>query len=97
MNDLPPVDGLGARGTIREVEQFGWEALAYDTDISDHNQVAALFTASVARFGHIDNDRGAMGACAAHTRGHSVRRLPHVSGRGARSSISSDGTGGARR
>lgn len=54
VNDLPPVDGLGARGTVREVEQLGRQALAYDADISDRDQVAALFAAGVARFGHID-------------------------------------------
>src|SRR6266542_6972408 len=54
VNDLPPVDGLGARGTVREVEQIGRQALAYDADISDRDQVAALFAAGVARFGHID-------------------------------------------
>jgi glucose 1-dehydrogenase len=54
VNDLPPVDGLGARGTVREVEQLGRQALAYDADISDRDQVAALFAAGVAHFGHID-------------------------------------------
>jgi glucose 1-dehydrogenase len=53
-NDLPPVDGLGARETVRDVEQFGRRALAYDADISDREQVAALFAAGVAHFGHID-------------------------------------------
>jgi glucose 1-dehydrogenase len=54
VNDLPPREGLGARGTVAEVEALGRRALAYDADISDREQVAALFAAGVAHFGHID-------------------------------------------
>jgi glucose 1-dehydrogenase len=54
VNDLPPAEGLGARGTMREVEALGRRALAYDADISDRDQVAALFAAGVAQFGRID-------------------------------------------
>jgi glucose 1-dehydrogenase len=54
VNDLPPAEGLGARGTVREIEALGREALAYDADISDREQVAALFAAGVAHFGRID-------------------------------------------
>src|SRR4051812_38900440 len=54
VNDLPPVEGLGARGTMREVEALGRRALAFDADISDREQVAALFAAGVAHFGRID-------------------------------------------
>jgi glucose 1-dehydrogenase len=54
VNDLPPVDGVGARGTVHEVEALGRRALAYDADISDREQVAALFDAGAAHFGHID-------------------------------------------
>ena len=54
VNDLPPADGLGARGTAQEVEALGRRALAYDADISDREQVAALFAAGAAHFGQID-------------------------------------------
>ena len=54
VNDLAPTDGLGARGTVQEVEALGRPALAYDADISDRDQVAALFAAGVAHFGRID-------------------------------------------
>jgi glucose 1-dehydrogenase len=54
VNDLPPADGLGARRTAQEVEALGRRALAYDADISDREQVAALFAAGAAHFGHID-------------------------------------------
>jgi glucose 1-dehydrogenase len=54
VNDLPPGQGSGARGTAEEVEALGRQALAYHADISDHDQVAALFAAGVAHFGRID-------------------------------------------
>src|SRR5258706_5368795 len=54
VNDLPPSAGLGARATAGEVEALGRRALAYDADISDRGQVAALFAAGAAHFGHID-------------------------------------------
>jgi len=54
VNDLPPAEGLGARETVREVEALGRQALAYDADIADREQVAALFAAGVAHFGRID-------------------------------------------
>jgi glucose 1-dehydrogenase len=53
-NDLPPAEGLGAHGTAQEVEAIGCRALAYDADVSDRDQVAALFEAGAARFGRID-------------------------------------------
>jgi glucose 1-dehydrogenase len=54
VNDLPPAEGAGARGTVREIEALGRQALAYDADISDREQVAGLFAAGVAQFGRID-------------------------------------------
>jgi glucose 1-dehydrogenase len=54
VNDLPAADGPGARGTAREVEGLGRRALAYDADISDREQVAALFAAGAAHVGRID-------------------------------------------
>ena len=54
VNDLPLAEGLGAGGTVQEVEALGRQALAYDADISDREQVAALFAAGVAHFGRID-------------------------------------------
>ena len=55
VNDLPPTaEGSGARGTAQEIEQLGRRALAYDADISDREQVAALFAAGAAQFGRID-------------------------------------------
>ena len=54
VNDLPPAEGVGARATVQEVQALGRQALAYDADISDRDQVAALFAAGVARFGRID-------------------------------------------
>jgi glucose 1-dehydrogenase len=54
VNDLPPTEGLGARATVREIEALGRQALAYDADIADREQVAALFAAGVAHFGRID-------------------------------------------
>jgi glucose 1-dehydrogenase len=54
VNDLPPTAGVGARGTVSEIAALGRQALAYDADISDREQVAALFAAGVAHFGRID-------------------------------------------
>jgi glucose 1-dehydrogenase len=54
VNDLPPAEGPGARGTAQEIEALGRRALAYDADISDREQVAALFAAGAAHFGQID-------------------------------------------
>ena len=54
VNDLPPAEGAGARGTAQEVEALGRRALAYDADIADREQVAALFAAGAAHFGRID-------------------------------------------
>jgi glucose 1-dehydrogenase len=54
VNDLPPTDGSGARGTAQEVEALGRRTLAYDADVSDREQVAALFAAGVGHFGQID-------------------------------------------
>src|SRR5215813_11163629 len=53
-NDLPLSDGLGAQGTAQEIEALGRRALAYDADVSDRAQVAALFAAGAGQFGHID-------------------------------------------
>lgn len=53
-NDLPGADGPGARGTAAEVEALGRRALAYDADISDREQVAAMFAAAVEQFGQLD-------------------------------------------
>ncbi len=54
VNDLPPSEGLGARAVVQEIESLGQRALAYDADISDREQVAALFAAAVEQFTHID-------------------------------------------
>jgi glucose 1-dehydrogenase len=54
VNDLPPAEGEGSRATVREVEALGRQALAYDADISDREQVAGLFAAGVEHFGRID-------------------------------------------
>jgi glucose 1-dehydrogenase len=54
VNDLPPAEGAGARGTAAEIEALGRRALAYDADVSDRAQVAALFAAGAAQFGRID-------------------------------------------
>jgi len=54
VNDLPPAEGSGARATVQEAEALGRQALAYNADISDRDQVAALFAAGVAQFGRID-------------------------------------------
>jgi glucose 1-dehydrogenase len=54
VNDLPPAEGAGARGTAAEAEALGRRALAFDADISDREQVAALFAAGAAHFGRID-------------------------------------------
>ena len=54
VNDLPPAEGAGARGTAAEIAALGRQSLAFDADISDREQVAALFAAGVARFGRID-------------------------------------------
>ena len=59
-NDLPATDGPGARGTVDEVVALGRRALAYDADISDREQVTALFAAGVAHFGQIDIVAGGM-------------------------------------
>jgi glucose 1-dehydrogenase len=54
VNDLKTAAGEGARGTVQEIEALGRRALAFDADISNREQVAALFAAGVAHFGHID-------------------------------------------
>jgi glucose 1-dehydrogenase len=53
-NDLPAADGPGARGTAQEIAALGRRALAHDADISDREQVAALFAAGVEQFGRVD-------------------------------------------
>jgi glucose 1-dehydrogenase len=54
VNDLPPTDGPGAHGTVLEIETLGRRALAFNADISDRDQVAALFAAGAEHFSHID-------------------------------------------
>ena len=54
VNDLKTAAGEGTRGTVQEIETLGRQALAFDADISNREQVAALFAAGVAHFGHID-------------------------------------------
>jgi len=54
VNDLPPGEGAGARGTVDEIEALACRALAYDADVSERTQVAALFAAGVAHFGQIN-------------------------------------------
>lgn len=55
VNDLPPAPGGdGAHATAREVESLGRRALPYHADVSDREQVAAMFAAAVERFGRVD-------------------------------------------
>ena len=46
-NDLPGPDGPGASDTVQQIVALGRRALAQDADISDREQVAALFAAGV--------------------------------------------------
>ena len=54
INDLPSAAGQGAHATTSEVEALGRRALAYAADISDREQVHALFAAAAQHFGRID-------------------------------------------
>lgn len=54
VNDLPSAEGLGAGAVARQIEALGRQALAYDADVSDREQVAALFAAATQRFGRVD-------------------------------------------
>jgi glucose 1-dehydrogenase len=57
VNDLPLATGAGghdARETAMAIEQRGRRALVYYADVSDREQVAAMFATGVAHFGHID-------------------------------------------
>jgi glucose 1-dehydrogenase len=54
VNDLPAAEGRGAQAAALEIEALGRRALAYDADISDREQVAALFAAATQRFGRVD-------------------------------------------
>ena len=53
-NDLPGGDSPGARDTAEQIEKLGQRVLAYDADISDRDQVAALFATGAEQFGRID-------------------------------------------
>jgi glucose 1-dehydrogenase len=52
--DLPQSRGRETSSTQDEVETLGRRALTVDADVSDPAQVAALFEAAVAHFGHVD-------------------------------------------
>jgi glucose 1-dehydrogenase len=55
VNDLPPkADAADARETAEQVEALGRNAIAYYADVSDREQVAAMYAAGVERFGHLD-------------------------------------------
>ncbi len=57
INDLaPPAEEAPeeARGTAQMIERLGCRALVAHADVSDRTQVAALFAAGTAHFGHID-------------------------------------------
>jgi glucose 1-dehydrogenase len=53
-NDLPAPEGQGAQATAAEVTALGRRALAVAGDVSDREQVAALFAAARATFGRVD-------------------------------------------
>ncbi|SEP27918.1 glucose 1-dehydrogenase [Nitrosovibrio sp. Nv6] len=46
-----PTSAEAAAKVCEEIESFGGEAFAYAADVSDEDQVAAMFAESVARFG----------------------------------------------
>jgi len=54
VNDLPPSGEDGARATAQAIEARGRNALVHLADVSDREQVAAMFAAGVEHFGHID-------------------------------------------
>jgi len=57
VNDLPPQPGADiedARDTAGAVEALGRRAWVYYADVSDRDQVQAMFTAAVEQAGHID-------------------------------------------
>jgi glucose 1-dehydrogenase len=54
VNDLPPKEGEGAAGTVREIEALGRRAFAHHADISQRDQVQSLFDAAIAEFGELD-------------------------------------------
>jgi glucose 1-dehydrogenase len=57
VNDLPPAPGSDvedARGTAEAIEAMGRQALVQYADVSDREQLAKVFAAGVAHFGHID-------------------------------------------
>jgi glucose 1-dehydrogenase len=57
VNDLPPLPGTDiadAGETAKAVEALGRRAFVAYADVSDRDQVAAMFTAGVEQFGHID-------------------------------------------
>lgn len=57
VNDLPPAAGADiadATETAQAVESLGRRALIHHADVSNREQVAQMFAAAVAHFGHID-------------------------------------------
>lgn len=54
VNDLPPSGEYDAQDTAAAVEGMGRQALVYYADVSDRDQVTAMFAAGVAHFGRID-------------------------------------------
>jgi len=54
VNDLPPKEGEGAAATAREIEALGRRAMAYHADVSQRDQVQAMFETAIAQFGELD-------------------------------------------
>ncbi|MBE7553954.1 MAG: glucose 1-dehydrogenase [Anaerolineales bacterium] len=54
VNDLPPTGEYDARETVAAIEKLGRRALVHYADVSNREQVAAMFAAGVAHFGRID-------------------------------------------
>ena len=57
VNDLPPKSGENisdAQNTVDEIIALGQEAIAYYADVSDREQIQAMFAHGIAHFGKID-------------------------------------------
>jgi len=58
VNDLPPKDGnvdiTDAQGTVEAITALGQEAIACYADVSDRDQIQALFEQGITHFGQID-------------------------------------------
>lgn len=61
---IADVDGQGASGAARELEEKGYKAQAYAVDITQKNEVEALVSNTVSIFGRLDilvNNAGVLG------------------------------------